>query len=259
MPNATDLREYFLDIYDQECINSSSAHACIALVEYFEARAHGRIARLSPHYLYKSARKLLNVTGDAGVDLRTVLRAMVRFGIPPDYLWPHKTEDFDEEPDPYLHSFSTEFRSIVYLRLDQRNTTGPVTLDAVKAFLAAGFPVAFGFPISTSISRSADIPYRPTLDEIYGGQAVVAVGYDDERIRTSKGALLVRNSWGANWGEDGYGWLPYGYVEQQLAVDFWTILREDWLEAGDFERPQLRRRARPAVAELPAAATQRPR
>ena len=37
--------------------------------------------------------------------------------------------------------------------------------------------------------------------------------------------------------ESGCGWLPYKFVEQRLAVDFWTLLRPSWLASGEFERP----------------------
>lgn len=66
----------------------------------------------------------------------------------------------------------------------------------------------------------------------------MAVGYDNaRRVRSTKGALRVRMSWGEDWGEGGYGWLPYAYVERGLAVDFWTLLRPDWLASGEFLRP----------------------
>ena len=243
-PRQVDLRQYFPQVYDQQDLNACTAHACVALVEYFERRSFGNTTRLSQLYLYRNARRLLGTTADIGADLRTSLRAMVRFGIPPENQWPYKAENFHKEPDPFLQAYADKYRRITYLRLDRRNGSGRETLNTARRFLAAGFPLLFGFPVPTSTSDDADIPYRPTFDSFLGGQAVVAVGYDDERIQAHKGALLVRNSWGTGWGDKGYGWLPYAFVKQQLATDFWTLLRADWLSSGEFERPLFKKRAR---------------
>ena len=74
-----------------------------------------------------------------------------------------------------------------------------------------------------------------------GGHAVVAVGYDDKKEirnkyadRPTTGALLIRNSWGKDWGEAGYGWLPYDYVKNGLAEDFWSVLKKEWVDTGEF-------------------------
>jgi C1A family cysteine protease len=124
------------------------------------------------------------------------------------------------------------------VRLDPPDSTGVQALRGVKSFLAAGFPSVFGFCVPNSISPEADIPFPTHFDAIMGGHAVVAVGYDDERrIRSTKGALLIRNSWSAAWGNAGYGWLPFRYVEDRLAGDFWTLLAPEWLDSGEFEQP----------------------
>ena len=52
-----------------------------------------------------------------------------------------------------------------------------------------------------------------------GGHAVLIAGYDDATSR-----FLVRNSWGENWGNNGYFTMPYAYVtNNQYCDDFWIV------------------------------------
>ena len=69
----------------------------------------------------------------------------------------------------------------------------------------------------------------------------MAVGYDDKMTvknetcdAETKGALLIRNSWGTEWGEGGYGWLPYEYVLNGLAEDWWTLIKQSGVDTGQF-------------------------
>jgi C1A family cysteine protease len=238
-PERIDWREYCAGVDDQMNLAASTAHACVGLLQYFERRSRGRIIEPSRMFVYKTARRLLNWTGDTGATLRATLKAIARFGVPPERDWPYDPANVDEEPVPFAYSFARDFQSVCYVRLDGRDEGGGATLETVRSFLAAGYPSAFGFSVCTSLSPDAEIPFPTVFDAVRGGQAVMAVGYDDNRrIRSDKGALLIRSSWGIGWGDQGYGWLPYSYVREQLASDFWTLIKPDWLASGEFGWPQ---------------------
>jgi C1A family cysteine protease len=250
LPASVDLSEYFSAVPHAEGLNASPAWACAALVEYFQRRALGNMTQTSAAFLYKVTCKLLRRRNETGLDLRSTLKALVRFGLPSVDFCANDASRLDTDPDPILYSsyFTEPFRSIRYVRLDARNATGSQTLKVVKSFLAAGFPSVFGISVPASIASGAEVLYRPASDSVLGGQALLAAGYDDRRLGTTKGALRIRNSCDPTWGESGYGWLPYVYVEEQLAVDFWTVLRKDWLASDEFLRPIRKEKSKAATA-----------
>lgn len=72
-------------------------------------------------------------------------------------------------------------------------------------------------------------------DTVLGGHAIVCVGYDDGmRIGDCSGAFLIRNSWGSSWGDGGYGYLPYDYVLKGLALDWWALVKAEWVDTQQF-------------------------
>lgn len=237
-PDRVDQREYCPAVLAQGEWGTSSVCACLSLVRYFERRATGRLIEPSRMFVYKTARRLMNWTGDSGVPLRSTLKAISQFGLPDERLWPYTPDRLDSEPDAFVYAAGADFRSAAYVRLDARGQRPEHSLEIVKRFLAAGFVSVFGFSVCTSLTREADIAAPTIFDGIRGGQAVMAVGYDNSRrIRSDRGALLIASSWGPQWGDGGYGWLPYTYVRERLAVDFWTLLTPRWIAEGDLLRP----------------------
>ena len=239
-----DLRAYFSPIEDQGSIGSCTANSAVALVEYFERRATGKHVDASRLFVYKTSRNLLGWTGDTGAYLRTAMGALVLFGAPPEQFWPYDGTDpktnkrFDAEPSAFCYAFASNFKAIKYLRLDTPNVTGANLLASIKQYLAAGFPSMFGFPVYDEFMRPptpGEIAFPKTSSKNYGGHAIVAAGYDDNHvIGSDKGAILIRNSWGTDWGKGGYAWMTYRYITEGLAVDWWTLISENWVETGQF-------------------------
>ncbi len=245
---SVDLRKWCSPIEDQNPHGSCTAQAGVGLVEYFERKAFGNHIDASRLFLYKTTRNLMRVTGDTGAWLRTTMGAMALFGVPPEKYWPYVVDkfDFDKEPPAFCYAFAQNYQAIQYYRLDPPGTSRKKLLSQIKANLAAGLPSMFGFTVYNSISQAritGKIPYPAPRDQVSGGHAVVAVGYDDKRriknanpgSKRTTGALLIRNSWGTGWGDEGYGWLPYDYVLNGLAVDWWSLLKNEWIDTGVFQ------------------------
>jgi C1A family cysteine protease len=245
LPDSVNLTDFCSPIEQQGSLGSCTAHAGVALVEYYENKAFGKYIDASRLFLYKATRNLLHWTGDTGAFLRSTMGAMALFGVPPEEYLPYVIADFDKEPSAFCYAFGQSYQAIQYFRLDPPNTPKDLLLKRIKSLLAAGLPSMFGFTVFSSINQagtSGKIPFPSLKEKILGGHAVAAVGFDNKlEIKNiisgakTKGALLIRNSWGTAWGDSGYGWLPYEYVLEELAIDWWTLLKNQWIDTGAFK------------------------
>ena len=255
VPPKVDLRENCSPIENQKTLGSCTAHAAIGVVEYLECRAFGRHIEGSRLFVYKTTRNLLGLVGDTGAWLRTTMGALALCGVPPEKYWPYTDRKqpgptgertFDEEPQPFIYALAENFEALRYFCHDPlgKNIPPATVLASVKKYLAARVPSMFGFYGFPSFSQSdvkGGIPYPCLGERAQWGHAIVAVGYDDKmKIKNTKcdkettGALLIRNSFGTGWGDKGYGWLPYDYVLNKLALDFWSLLRMEWVDTKQF-------------------------
>jgi C1A family cysteine protease len=240
-----DLRGWCSPIENQGNLGSCTAHAGVGLLEYFERRAFGRFIDGSRRFLYKATRNLLGWVGDTGAYMRSTMGAMVLLGVPPEKYWPYIIAEFDVEPTAFVYSLGQNYQAIQYYRLDPPGTTPAALLARIKQYLMAGLPSMIGFSVYSSIAQANTtglIPFPFAGDGFWGGHAIDLLGFDDglkikhsnPNAQPTTGAFLIRNSWGIGWGQAGYGYLPYDYVLRGLAVDCWSLLRNEWVETGQF-------------------------
>ena len=212
-------------IFDQDDLGSCTANAVLRLYGHDELRRTGNYTPLSRLFLYKATRDVLGWAGDCGATIRGTMKTLVLLGCPPEQHWPYRVSQFDREPPYWVAGMANAFQALRYVRLK--------SLTEIKAYLNAGFPVAFGFscyPSIDGVGPSGIIPFPKAGERLAGGHAIVAVGYDN-----GKQAIRVANSWGTAWGDKGCGWLPYQYFEAGLCDDFWVLLWAEHPELKDFK------------------------
>jgi C1A family cysteine protease len=191
-------------------------------MEFLYRKAGKMQPELSRLFCYYATRVWVEGTAtddDSGAQIRDVMKAVARYGVAPEKVWPYVPERFSKRPSSLATSTALQHQVTQYLAVNG--------LLATRTCLAAGYPIVIGFSVPENMESQAceatGLVRMPEPDEqIVGGHAVLAVGYDD-----TKKLLMFQNSWGASWGQHGYGFLPYGFVEQGLADDFWTIRNEE--------------------------------
>jgi len=220
LPPRVDLRDLCPKVYDQGRLGSCTANAVAAAVE-FDLRKQ-ELTEFTPSrlFIYYNERVIeRTVMCDSGAMLRDGIKSVSKQGVCAEESWPYLVERFTARPPKQCYTEARENRALSYQRI-------PQVLNQLKGCLAHGYPFVFGFQVyesfeSPDVARTGEVPLPGTGEQTLGGHAVLAVGYDDATAR-----FLVRNSWGAEWGQAGYFTMPYPYLtERNLASDFWAVLQ----------------------------------
>lgn len=234
LPSCVDLRSKMTPIRDQKNLGSCTSFAMSGIVEYFEKDIYHRYTPVSTLFTYKATRNLMKVKGDTGAYMRSVMGSLALFGTPPEEFWEYDIKKFDIEPPAFTYAFASNFQSMKYIRLDHSNALPEHTMKLIKQFLVNGFPSIFGFTVFESIEKANSnggfIPYPNANENVLGGHAMVICGYDDKTKN-----FIIRNSWGTDWGDSGYGYLPYAYFENSLADDVWIIISQEYVDHAPFQ------------------------
>jgi hypothetical protein len=166
-------------------------------------------------FWYYCAREIMGtVDRDSGVYNRALCQVASKFGWCDEARWEYAPVNFRTRPPAEAYVQAAARKCEKYLAVEQR-------LDVMKTAIANGDPIIFGFTVFQNIAEAARnggvIPMP--AGRAAGGHDVLVVGYDDRTRR-----FKVCNSWGAEWGDGGYGYVPYDYaLNPRYAGDFWTI------------------------------------
>jgi C1A family cysteine protease len=215
LPASVDLRLKMSPVVEQGKLGSCTANAIASgLKEYLLLKTGEALIRLSRLFLYYFERELEGtIDEDSGAEIRDGMKVLQKIGVCPEVLWPYVIQIFDKKPSKQADKAAAQYKISAYHRIED--------LDELKVALSEDHPVVFGFEVYESFESDqvakTGIVSLPAADEhLLGGHAVLAVGYDD-----SKGWVIVRNSWGETWGDQGNFYMPYD-VFNKLVMDMWT-------------------------------------
>ena len=218
LPPKVDLRPYCPPVYNQEDLGSCTSNSLAGAYQFEQMKQKKVNFVPSRLFIYYNERVIEGtVDQDAGAMIRDGIKTMVSDGVCPESMWKYITGKFAVKPPKTCYDTALNNQVLQYLSVNQN-------LYEVKHCLSEGYPIAFGFTVYDSlmtddVARLGMVPMPTSDDNVQGGHAVLAVGYDD-----TKECLIVRNSWGAGWGLNGYFYLPYGFITNpSLSSDFWTI------------------------------------
>lgn len=215
-PSKVDLRHLFkFPVYDQGELGSCTANAlCAALQTILPSQAF----QPSRMFLYTNELLLDGDTAlvDQGSTLESGCAVLSKFGVCSEDTWPYEPKIDFKKPSPEAYKEALSHRFFLFRH---------IAPSQYKAILAQGYVFTIGIMVYPSfetpeVARSGVVPLPKSTESCLGGHAVTVCGYDD-----SLACYLLRNSWSDRWGQQGYFWLPYEYLENtQLANDAICLL-----------------------------------
>jgi C1A family cysteine protease len=238
------LIEFFPPVLKQK-MSDCVAYATVAKVEFFEIKNFGKRINHSQRFIYKMTKHLQGRKGSVGTSVRQAFKSLQQYGVCHEETWPYSSSVSKSDVMPSDEAFkeALNYQAIKYFRVDKNGVStknAAEVLNGVKDQLLQGLPTTTGFTTYASIKDdytddTGNIPFPSKGEKVRGGHMIVVYGYDDNLIvknnrdnTETKGALLIRNSWGTGWGDDGYGALPYKYIEKAQTDDFWVLVASEW-------------------------------
>ncbi|MBE9029190.1 C1 family peptidase [filamentous cyanobacterium LEGE 11480] len=207
LPRKVDLREYMTEV-EAQVGNSCVANAFVGAYEYLAKRNLGESADVSRLFVYYNARAQEDCTEvDCGSQMLCAIDSLIKHGACCEDLWPNDPSLICEEPDADAYEQAANFKILEAECIE-------TDLARWRHTLAEGYPIAFALQTFDSFDAAnrnrGRVPMPKPAEhrrETHGWHAMLCVGYSDpDRM------FIVRNSWGVDWGDRGYCYLPYDYV-----------------------------------------------
>jgi hypothetical protein len=210
LPESANLQQFAPPVGNQgkqgSCVAWSSAYAARTILE--SARTGEAKTPFSPSFLYNQ----IGLDNCQGSYIIRAMEYMTKQGSVPYQQFPYDERDCSRQPDMSLIQQASGNKMQGFTRLSLGDRNDAIDIRAIKENLAQGAPVVIGMMVGQSFMQnmmSQDVWVPEPSDKSmrgFGGHAMCVVGYDDRKYG---GAFLIMNSWGPEWGRNGFAWVRY--------------------------------------------------
>jgi hypothetical protein len=181
---------------------------------------------LSEEFLWWACDQAAGLKKDHSVLFQRVVNGLNTFGICAEELMPFAKKG-DSPRKPSMAAIQdaakrAERWRVVWVRHWAVNRqVSPEEFHALKQALASGHPVACGLRWPKSSTGDDRLLQVPPQGKVEDGHSIAFVGYEDDPSKPGGGVFRIRNSWGRQWGNKGYGIMSFAYVRAYLNDALW--------------------------------------
>lgn len=215
LPESVDLRADAPAVADQGDVSSCVAWSiAYSIMGYYVHEWGGTGTPYAPMYLYTR-----NVGGGAptrGLVAEKVLADVESGGVDTQDDYWQGTTNYRQKATAAEVANAGNYRITGWSTLFNGAGQGSAARTAIMEALAAGKPVGLGIPVYRDfLTGYSGGLYTRTSGTNLGGHMVTVFGYDSAGV-------IIRNSWGTGWGEDGDGHLSWKFIEK-VASSAYTV------------------------------------
>lgn len=210
-------------VYDQGNIGSCVAHGTCSAYRIMYNNRFGRDITPSRLFLYYRTRAEEHNLGNEGCVIDDALKCLESKGVCKENIWPYITSKENTMPPKICYKDALKHRAKTWGKL----VANPNMIVSIKQVLLTNKPVIFGTMVYSSfeggdVEKTGIIPIPDMKKEsVLGGHCMLIVGYDD-----TKKLVKVLNSWGSDWGDNGFCYIPYDYITNEKLCDEFLFINE---------------------------------
>lgn len=210
IPKKIDLTFKMSPIRDQgeegTCVGFATT---TGMKEYQESLDYGKLLILSPRFLYNECKKIDGMPEIEGTTIRTAMQVLEVKGVCQEKFWPYQAHQKDKAKQGATQD-AKRFCVKTYARI--------LNLNELRLSVATKGACVIGIEVFEGMmtTKRGLVPLPKKNEIALGGHAICIVGYDD-----GKKVIKFKNSWSDRWGQKGYGFLHYAYIERYM-MDAWS-------------------------------------